>query len=150
MLNSRMTGSGSYVNLLKLAWENSWNHINLILAVFSRMKPIWSGARSPAQLLSSTELPWQGKASRQALLVRVETCLLWLVFLPSPSFLTSSSAASTQSISRRSRWKFVQNSQILVLEEYFCTTWKLKWKVCLYYAICASTSWAELIDAQIA
>ena len=98
-----------------------FHQANLFLAVFSRLEPIWSGVRSP------TQLPRQ---SRQALLVRVETCLLWLVFLPSPSFLTSSSPASKSS-SRRSRWKFVQNSQMLVLEEYFCTTWvlKMRWKM---------------------
>ena len=37
-----MTGNGSYVNLKKLAWQNSWNHIKWITfsASFSHMKPL--------------------------------------------------------------------------------------------------------------
>ena len=93
MLNSRMTGSGSYVNLLKLDWENSWNHINLILAVFSRLKPIWSGARTPAQLLSSTQLPWQGKADRPCWCELRLACFGWS-FSPPP--LSSQAALQPQ------------------------------------------------------
>ena len=102
-----------------------FHQANLFLAVFSRLEPIWSGVRSPTQLPSQ---------SRQALLVRVETCLLWLVFLPSPSFLTSSSPASKSS-SRRSRWKFVQNREIFLqkaalqnqhLQRTFVNWWKVE------------------------
>ena len=78
-----MTGSGSYLNLLKLACENSWIQINLILAVFSRLEPIWSGARSPAQLLSSTELTWQGKADRPCWCELRLACFGWS-FSPPP------------------------------------------------------------------
>ena len=36
-----MTGNGSYVNMLKLTWKNSWNHIKLIfLAGFSLLESL--------------------------------------------------------------------------------------------------------------
>ena len=134
MLNSRMTGSGSYVNLLKLDWENSWNHINLILAVFSRLKPIWSGVRSPAQLLSSTELTWQGKADRPCWCELRLACFGWS-FSPPP--LSSQAALQPQlnlahggvdeNLFKIHKFWFWRN-----IWQYFCTTWNLKWKVCLY------------------
>ena len=63
-----MTVNGSYVNLLKLAWKNSWNHIKWITfsVSFSCMKPLCAG-------------PWNGSMRYFFLVQASAQCALFSI-----------------------------------------------------------------------